>query len=563
MKKYINTWGTLKQLFLLCTLLSVGIVACEDEEWSEDYDIDWPLPTIASFSPAMAPIESEVTITGTNFDKTTGVYVGNVSVGKDNYRIVSPTEIKFTLPRVVSTGKVRVRTAYAKEAISEENLVPQFPATTIAALPSKITRGKSFIISGENVDLITSVKVGDSTMVINGAGSATDALTVPTTGIDLSADMVTVTVVSAKGELKGTLTGAIPVESEGATFDAAPPIVLWDFEDNANPVTGFENGLVATIDGGAVSKARGAHYLNLKASNADGSWKTYGYLNSAEVNPGAENFNKPYISFLVNTNGKRGYFHFNFKQGGVTYEAHMNVAPDNYALQTNGWEWRSYPLDATAEDAGEWKAQGFNPMAPFTVQLQVRTGNVNDGAFELNLDQVMITDGKVNPAIRLWDFENTSASPFNNTGGGTAGFNAGSGVTPFMGSGYYTVKKSGVGTWSDIGSFTYGETLDISDLKDPHLSFWVNTKGDGGYFQLEDGQGSWGHFTNAGGYGDDYKFVTDGWELRSIRLSEFPWEGAGFNPSAFKPTLFVKTGNVAGNFEINLDEVYISDGPMF
>ncbi len=97
-------------------------------------------------------------------------------------------------------------------------------------------------------------------------------------------------------------------------------------------------------------------------------------------------------------------------------------------------------------------------------------------------------------------------------------------------------------------------------MVDPHLSFWVNTKGDGGYFQMEDSNGSWFHFKMDG---DDYKFVTNGWERRSIRLSTAPWEGNGYQPTTFQPQLFFKSGNVNGAFEINMDEVYISDGPMY
>lgn len=548
MKIFIKKWGNLKLIMMLFTLLGLAVTACEDPEFSEDYDIPWPLPVINSFSPKEAMIGSEVTVNGTNFEKTSRVYIGDVDT---EFELISGTEIKLVVPRVVDIGKIKVHTAYKRDALSEESFVPQFPKTTVSGFPATIERGKSFSITGENVDLITKVQVGDTTMNIKGSDMAPDNITISTVGVDLSADMVTVTVRAAKGELAGTLTANIPVVNADPT-PTPMDTILFDFEDGVNPFQAQAGGgltPVASIDGGPV-KGGGDHYFSLTADNVS-SWTDLGYI-EIPVAVDLSDYSHPHLSFLVNTNGNAGYFQLEDGQGNWY---HFLQNPDNYMFETNGWEWRSYDLKQI-DDGKDLD------LSNFKARLFFKTGNVGSGTFEIHLDQVMVTNGKVEPTFKLWDFENQTSDPFIVDGEpSTHDFNAG-GVTPHLGDGYYTVKSGAIGTWKNMGKFDYGQNLDLSSMKDPHLSFWINTNGVEGYFQVEDGNGSWFHFAG-NQYGDDYKFVTDGWELRTINLNEAPWEGAGFNPATFNPILFFKTGNVGGDFEINLDEIYISDGPMF
>lgn len=551
MKIYIKKYCGLKMAFILFAFLGLAMTACEDKEFSEDYDIPWPLPTINDFSPKQAMIGSEITVTGTNFEKTSRVYIGSTEAS--DFELISGTEIRFTVPRVVDIGKVRVHTAYKRDTSSVESFVPLFPKTTVATLPAEITRGKSFVITGENVDLITKVQVGDSTMNINGADMSQESITVATTGIDLSEDFVTITVLAAKGEMEGALTASVPVVDPSIFPELMESVILFDFEDGNNPFQAQAGGGLnpsATIDGAGIAQGRGDHFLSIKADNVT-SWTDLGYIEIPEAINLSE-FTHPHLSFLVNTNGNAGYFQLEDGQGGWY---HFLQNPDNYMFETDGWEWRSYDLKQV-DDGQDLDLNNF------LARLFFKTGNVGSGTFEINIDHIMITNGKVNPAVKLWDFENQVSDPFIVDGEpSTHGYN-GSAVTPFLGDGYYTIKSGAVGTWKNFGKFEYGETLNVADMDDPHLSFWVNTNGAEGYFQMEDGNGSWFHFTG-NAYSDDYKFVTDGWELRSIRLADAPWEGAGFDPTAFKPTLFFKTGNVGGAFEINLDEIIISDGPMF
>lgn len=553
MRKYINNWSKLKHLLLLCSLLGIGITACEEEEWSKDYDIDWPLPVIQDISPGKAMVGSTVTITGTNFEKTTHVYIGDVRVKDDAFELVDGNSITFTVPRVVDAGKVRIRTAYARETESEENFIPQYPVTNVAQLPTQINRGSSFTITGENVDLITHIQLGDTTLIVNGADAKQEEFNIPTSELNLPLGTLTLKILAAKGKLEGSLSSELEIVRPPDYPLAMAPTVLFDFEDGVNPFQPQADGLSpeASIDGGTgVKSARGDHYLSVIAQDVSSGWKDVGYIEIAEA-VDITGFSHPHISFLVNTNGNAGYFELLDNQGNWY---HFKQSPDDYKFATDGWEWRSYNLDQVDD------GQALD-YSNFHAKLMFKTGNVSSGTFEIHVDQIMITNGKVNQALKLTDFEDASAQPFENSSGATAGFNQGD-ISAHVGDGYFTIQKSGVDSWSDLGRISFGK-VDLSEMTDPHLSFWINTSGDGGYIELLDGQGSWAHFTNSD-YGDDYKFTTNGeWELRSVRLAEMPWEGTGYDPNNYEAILNIKTGNVAGDFVLNVDDVFITDGPMY
>lgn len=570
-------------------LMSLGVVllllftsACEDETIvTNDVQEGLIKSTIDPLTQTSVEAGSQFTITGTHLDLVTTVTLAGNTVTIEEK---TGSSLTFNVPKIFAIGPISVTNKYRQITTTEETLAPIYEDINIAGWPADFEAGQPIVITGTNVHLINKVVltimdvntdyhpaslIGTSyEVVVNGASSNGTTISVATRGLGLPYGASIVASAAGLSNITGDANSPVmTVLKPSDGFDAVDPIVLWDFEDGVNPYEDDGTGATVSINGGTVKKARGNNYLHMKASNADGSWLTYGTMTSVEVNPGDKNFHDPYISFLVNTNEVQGYFHMNIIQGGVEYEAHFSRDPDNYLFETDGWEWRSYPLTPSKEDAGEWKIAGFVPMQPFQMQLVLRTGNVN-GPFEVNLDQVMITDGKVQPYKTLWDFE--GADPFVQKGEtSTYGFNLG-GVDLLAGEQYYTVKRNAIDGWKDFGELEYSTALDLSELNDPYLNFWINSNNsDGGYFQLGDGvSGNWAHFT--GGFtGDDYKFVTDGWERRSVRLSEIPWEGeVEVDIAAFKPVLTIKSGNVGNggapeDFELNIDEVTISDGPMF
>lgn len=155
-----------------------------------------------------------------------------------------------------------------------------------------------------------------------------------------------------------------------------------------------------------------------------------------------------------------------------------------------------------------------------------------------------------------------------------AGINAGALATKAIGENYFSLKVNNVpdawGTW--LGQLSKSN-IDVSEFNAPHLSFMVNTNGNEGQFQLAVTQGGIQAGKNmvagnTGVEGDDHKISTDGWEWRSIALEgNYDDWGSGtmtFNISApiEELGLSFKQGNGTDPFEIHLDHVMITDGPV-
>jgi molybdate transport system substrate-binding protein len=64
-----------------------------------------PVPTVASFAPARAKVGATVTITGSNFTRTTSVTIHGVAA---KFKVVSPTKITFTVPAKAKSGAITV-----------------------------------------------------------------------------------------------------------------------------------------------------------------------------------------------------------------------------------------------------------------------------------------------------------------------------------------------------------------------------------------------------------------------------------------------------------------------
>ena len=537
-------------------LMLTAFLGCKEDE-DQIYDINWPVPEITGISPEQQMIGDNLTITGNEFTKITRIWVGGVEITEENVVSKSETEIVVKVPRAAGLGPVELENVYEKRDVSETNFTPAYPVTTVANGPASLERGSPFRLTGENVDLITRVQVGSDVVEVDGSTGSASSVSIQTSGVDLSADMVTITVIAAKGGLEGNATFIdVPVVNPGAFFEAAEPIVLWDFEDGVNPYGGEG---ISSINGGDIPKGMGANYLHIEASNPD-KWYTYGLITATEVDPGAAEFHDPHISFLINTGDAEGYFHMQVIQGATTYEAHFNNAPDDYKFKTDGWEWRSYTLNPSSPDAGEWKPRDieFDPMQPFTMQLEVRNGNIESGDFEVNVDQIMITDGPVAP-VAVESFEDYSPS-FGSINGGA--------VEAYHLDKYFHHSFTASGSWSFQGGVRLEGPLNLGDLQQPFLSFWINTGSGTAFFQLETAQNGskFGHDPNA------YELYDTGgeWELITINLNEISWttwEGDGtFDPGAVSDYFsinFTSGNQESGLYEFNLDGLTLSEGPMF
>lgn len=60
----------ISKILLLLPLLAVVFYSCEEEEWSEDYDVNFPAPVINSISKEEVFVGEEITVEGENLDLT-------------------------------------------------------------------------------------------------------------------------------------------------------------------------------------------------------------------------------------------------------------------------------------------------------------------------------------------------------------------------------------------------------------------------------------------------------------------------------------------------------------
>ncbi len=563
-----NIFKNITWLFLAMFVL---LPACEDKKWSEDYDIEWPVSQISEMSATDAEIEDVITITGTNLDKVHEVLVGNTSCTIIEEE-TSATQLTFQLPRRVESGNVSVRNEYDRTFVYEDILNLSYPMTTVTQWPDAITAGESFNIQGENVDLITSVMVDGNEVIIR-AGDNTESISVPTTDLGLEYDSEITISVSALGGIDGDAeTTGVLVEEPSDIFEPVDPIVLWDFEE-VDPIT--EAADVAPDQAGrnlgGLVAPRGDNYYSVYKDQT-GGWTNFMYI----VKEGPfdlSEFHEPHITMLVNTNGKSGYINPFMTQDGSRLDNHLTNGNandrmkygDDYKVQTEGWEWRSYPISKLFPD--------FDPKGTFEqVSMRFTSGNVGNGDapedFEIHVDQIMITDGLQLPATKLFDFEDTT--PAWDAGTRATGGEIRTDPPTGGGAAYYHLSFVADSDWDWTGAIAYNNAIDLSEVLDPHISLLVNTNGNKGFFQFETYQNDvkWGN-----GPPGIYEFTTDGWEVMTFRLSDFlgNWGGDGdateFDPNGVMDYFKIgfSTGNVTGGeqYEVNIDDVYISDGAMW
>ena len=554
------------QATIVCSSVLLLLWGCTKvPAYSEDYDIKWPVPKITSITPLKDTIGKTITISGESFDKVTRVTIGNPET-QATVISSSATSIKVTIPRTVAAGPVTVYTNYKQKGVSEDIFTPVYLDAKVNNWPLRITRGQAFIIKGVNMDMITEVEV-DGNKIAIASGSTADQVSISTQGLTLP-DKVIVKVTKAKASIINGTSPLLTVENPSNFFIPEAAVVLFDFENGVNPFVpdASNQPTTAALNGSGAPKARDAKYLTVTKTSAT-NWQDLGtapYTTSTNLAA----FHKPYFTFLVNTRGKDGYMQAEFTQGGTKWGLHFKGGNSSfdYNLKTTGWTWVSVELKT--DNLEKWGGSGtsFDPKGVIDqVVLGFKLGN-GSGNMEVNVDQVMITDGPQKPVLKAFDFED-NVNPY--SGSAINGLNQ-SGIATKSGDKYLTVGLTNAANWNWTGDINKSGPIDLTAVANAYVNFWINTNGKKGFFQLETNQSSvkWGGDLNS----SDYFVQTTGWKLYSLRLADINWSKWGGSGTATgldaKGVLdYLKigfsTGNVAGGYEVNIDDVYISDGPMF
>lgn len=548
-------------LFIVSILLWNG---CAETEYSKDYDINFPVAKALNISTNKPFVDEDVTIIGENLNTVT-----NVTVGTYEFKIKSVSadgkSMVITVPRSIEPGQITLMNKYRRLFNSELTVTPQFYPAKVLTWPSEIQKGKPFTLKGENMDLIKEVKLNGKVVSMVGAASIS-SVTYASSAVELEIGQDVVIEVTPKAGEKQT-SGPIKVIKPLNTYIPKQTIMLWDFETAPTTWDGWGGSpfTAGLVNDGFFGKA---YKLTSPAGN---SWNGC-YIRLVNDNSGKgfdlSAYTKPHITFLVNTHGKKGYFNPAITIGGSESDKHFTGQggqySDNYVISTQGWEWRSYDL----EKMGWANIKGKIDR----ISLWIRGGNVGETEpFDIAIDQVMITDGPLNPTL-IWDTD----SKLN--GSVTYTPNGGTNLTGYhQGTGYATYKYNVTNSWDWIGDIATNPDVSlnaISYANGAYINFLVNTGPSNGYLQIVYIQGENKLADQILGqkyYGDHYKIKpTNGkWEWRSLKIDPATlsvWGGAAdkfdFSKS-FAVSIIVRSGDISGGpFELNTDYFVFTTVPL-
>ena len=121
MKRYTVIWNCM----CLTALLLVGCNTDENNEWSKNYDIEWPVSTIENVQPLSASPGETLTITGKNLQHTYYFYIGTVSCTIDSK---SDTQLQIIVPaQVRDESPISVVNLYRRTFVYNLYFTPILP----------------------------------------------------------------------------------------------------------------------------------------------------------------------------------------------------------------------------------------------------------------------------------------------------------------------------------------------------------------------------------------------------------------------------------------------------
>ncbi|HAP64183.1 MAG TPA: hypothetical protein DCR93_33440 [Cytophagales bacterium] len=571
-----------------------AVAGCEDPV--TEFDIDWPVPVIESFSPQRDTVENQLTIVGQHFSKIAAIRIGGTRVAEDNIVSQSETELVVQIPRVLTAGPIEVENLYEKVAMSEGSFTPIYPPTTVGSFPVSFPSGSRFKVAGENMDFVNRVTVNGTDALI--ATATSTQLVVDTKDLVLVVGEEVSVQLFAYGDISNAV-GTIMVDEVQTLPPGSNPVFLGDFEDGSNRFTAWTGSPLAgrpesQVNGGngvsVYENGGGSFYQSVTIADITdiSGWGPYfgevyfgdktgiAGLDTIDVSQ----FRDPHVSFLVNTGSNAAQFAMEI------YESEK-FANWSDLIATNGeWQWVSLPfgpeINLQQWGSNGWDADAADGELDYSairyVQLGMGVASVADNGFaswEANIDRVMITDGPVNspangdvPTVSvLWDFEDGVndwvPGTWQSDVSSSAQINGGDATAP-NGSNFLQVTADvASGGWNWYGNLEKSVSVDLGEYLNPHISFYVNNYGKDQQFeaQIFDALGgSWGTNFVAPAY--------DGWQIITLNLNTASWGNWGAEtdaPDLSGLTLF-KLGfnsNFASDgetVEIGVDYLVVTDG---
>jgi hypothetical protein len=127
------------------------------------------VPSILSFTPAIAAVGAQITVTGTNLAGVTAVRVAGVAAA---FTPQSATELKLTVPTGAASGRIEVSSSGGSALSATDLTVMAVPAIT-SVTPTTVRVGDTLTISGTNLDQVKSALLNGVNLPFVGTPTAT------------------------------------------------------------------------------------------------------------------------------------------------------------------------------------------------------------------------------------------------------------------------------------------------------------------------------------------------------------------------------------------------------
>ncbi len=196
--------------------------------------VDPLAPTLTSFSPLTGDTGSTVTITGTNFTGTTGVFFG--STASPAFTVVNATTLTATVPLGLTAGAQTIRVVNANgSVISAATFDVTVPPPPPPVVPTVTAITPTHALVGASVTITGTGFVGATSVSFNGTNQATLTVvndTTVQTAVPIGATTGPVSVTNAQGPSVG-----------GPTFTVDTPVA---------PVAKVAAATISATQGGSV-----------------------------------------------------------------------------------------------------------------------------------------------------------------------------------------------------------------------------------------------------------------------------------------------------------------------
>lgn len=231
----------------ICLVLAVVIFAC-DAEIEVDQTFEEILaaqPTVESFSPSSAPIQSLVTIIGTNLNFVTHAYIGGIEA--EIYSRENQNTLIIKVPASAVDGIIKLTTDSGKETSSVDNLIITYPVPVIESdIPTMSVVNEVITITGQNLQVITRVTFGTANGVIEYQDDRTLIVRTPNTGPSPLA--LTYSYNTVSGEVTVPLESSYTIDIPTPEVTGFPKAVL---KNTQVVIGGSDMNLVTSITFGA------------------------------------------------------------------------------------------------------------------------------------------------------------------------------------------------------------------------------------------------------------------------------------------------------------------------